>query len=78
MGLVEKENIDVSDEELAQRYEQMAAGNSEMLGRIKDYYSSNVKVRNSLISEIKEGKAISFLRDNAVITEVEATELKSA
>ncbi len=78
MALVEKEKIDVDDKDLAERYERIAAGNSEMLGRIKEYYSSNNKVKTSLIAEIKEEKAIRFLVDNAVITEVDAAELKAA
>jgi trigger factor len=78
MALVEKEDITVSDEDLAQRYEQIAAGNPDMLGRIKDYYSSNKNARNALISEIKEDKAISFLLEKAVVTEVDAVEQKQA
>ncbi len=57
---------------LTQRYEKIAAGNPDMLGRIKEYYSSNQNAQNSLISEIKEDKAIRFLLDNAVVTEVDA------
>ena len=78
MALVEKENINVSDEDLAERYEQIAAGNQDMLGRIKEYYTSNRKARNSLIAEIKEDKAIRLLLESAVITEVEAAALKAA
>ncbi len=48
-----------------------------MLGRIKEYYSSNKSARNSLISEIKEDKAIRFLLDKAVVTEVDAATLKA-
>ncbi len=77
MALVEKENINVSDEDLAERYELIAAGNPDMLGRIKDYYSTNKNAQHSLISEIKEDKAIRFLLDNAVITEMEAAEIAS-
>jgi trigger factor len=75
MALVEKENISVSDEDLAQRYELISAGNPDMLGRIKDYYSTNKNAINSIISEIKEDKAIRFLLDNAVVTEIEAAKL---
>jgi trigger factor len=78
MALVEKENITVGDEDLEERYEQIASGNSEMLGRIKEYYSSNRKVKTSLIAEIKEEKAIRFLLDHAVITEVEPAKPKAA
>lgn len=77
MALVEKENITVDDEDLTQRYEQMAAGNPDMLSRIKEYYSTNRKAQNALIAEIKEDKAIRFLMDSAVITEVDAVQ-KSA
>jgi trigger factor len=72
MALVEKEDITVTDEELEQRYEQMAAGNSDMLTRIKEYYSSNRNAQHSLTSEIKEDKAIRMLIDNAVIEETDA------
>lgn len=78
MALVEKENISVSDEELAAHYEKIAAGNPEMLDRIKEYYASNKNAKGSIISEIKEDKAISLLIDNAVITEVDAEQLKAA
>jgi trigger factor len=77
-ALVEKENITVSDEDLTQRYEKIAAGNNEMLGRIKEYYTSNRKAQSALSAEIKEDKAIRFLVDNAVITEVDPAELKAA
>ena len=78
MALVEKENISVSDEELTAHYEKIAAGNPEMLDRIKEYYSSNKNAKSSIISEIKEDKAISLLIDNAVVTEVDAEQLKTA
>ena len=78
MALVEKENVSVSDEDLASRYEKLAAGNAEMLDRIKEYYSANENAKHSIISEIKEDKAISYLIDNAVVTEVDAEQLKTA
>ena len=78
MALVEKENISVSDEDLVQRYELIAAGNTEMLVRIKDYYSSNHKAQKALVSEIKEDKAIASLLDSAIITEVVAAEQNAA
>lgn len=75
MELVEKENITASDEDLSERYEKIAAGNPDMLSRIREYYSSNHSAKKSLTSEIKEDKAISFLIDNAIVTEVDAAEL---
>lgn len=77
MALVEKENISVSDDDLTAHYEKIAAGNQEMLDRIKEYYSTNKDAKNSIISEIKEDKAISLLIDQAVITEVDAAEPKA-
>ncbi|NVN92346.1 MAG: trigger factor [Desulfuromonadales bacterium] len=71
MSLIDKENFVVNDEEIEQRYEQIAAGNKEMLERIKEHYSTNRSAQNSMIAEIKEDKAIRFLLDNAVITETE-------
>ncbi|MDD2272871.1 MAG: trigger factor [Desulfuromonadaceae bacterium] len=78
MALVEKENISVSDDDLSAHYEKIAAGNQEMLDRIKAYYTSNQNAKSSIISEIKEDKAISYLIDHAVVTEVEAEQLKAA
>ena len=78
MALVEKENISVSDDDLATHYEKIAAGNPDMLNRIKEYYSSNQSAKNSIISEIKEDKAITVLIKNAVVTEVDAEQLKAA
>jgi trigger factor len=78
MALVEKENISVSDEDQTAQYEKIAAGNPEMLDRIKEYYSTNQNAKSSIISEIKEDKAISLLIDRAVVTEVSAEQLKAA
>ncbi len=78
MALVEKENISVSDEDLTAHYEKIAASNPEMLDRIKQYYSSNQNAKNSIISEIKEDKAISLLISQAVVTDVDAEQLKTA
>ncbi len=78
MALVEKENISVSDEDLTAQYEKIAAGNPEMLDRIKDYYSTNKNAKSSIISEIKEDKAISLLIARAVVTEVSPEQLKAA
>ncbi|MDD2735719.1 MAG: trigger factor [Desulfuromonadaceae bacterium] len=78
MALVEKENISVSDDDLAVQYEKIAAGNPEMLDRIKEYYSTNQNAKGSIISEIKEDKAISLLIDRAVVTVVDAEQLKTA
>ena len=78
MALVEKEKIAVTDDDLAKRYEQIAAGNPEMLNRIKEYYEANHKAKETIVAEIKEDKAIDFLLKSAVITEVDASDLKQA
>lgn len=78
MALVDKEQIAVSEEDLNNRFVKIAAENPDMLNRIKEYYSANQSAKNSLITEIKEDKAISLLIDKAVITEVSSAELKAA
>ena len=75
MALVEQENIAVEESDFEERYNQIAAGNEEMIGRIKEFYASQANARNSMIAEIKEDKAISFLIEHAVISEVDAAEL---
>jgi trigger factor len=78
MALVEKENFTVADEDIEKRFEQIAAGNPDMLTRVKEHYSTNRKAKDGLISEIKEDKAIQFLLESAVITEVEAAAAQPA
>jgi trigger factor len=77
MALVEKENISANDDDLAERFELISGGNPDMLVRIKEYYASDKAARNSLLSEIKEDKAIRFLLDNALVTEVDAAQIKA-
>jgi trigger factor len=78
MALVEKENISINESDLEARYAQIAAGNEDMISRIKEFYASQTNARNSMVAEIKEDKAIAFLLENAVITEVDAADLASA
>lgn len=75
MSLVEKENIAVTDEDLEKRYHEIADGNEDMLTRIREFYAAQPKVKNSLMAEVKEEKAIDFLLENAVVTEVDAAGL---
>jgi trigger factor len=76
-ALVEKENLVVSEDDLSARYEKIAAGNPDMLDRIREYYSSNRNAKSSITAEIKEDKAVQFLIDSAVVTEVDTAELKA-
>lgn len=75
MALVEQENIAVNDEDLEARYAKIANGNEELLPRIREFYAGQKNAYNSMIAEIKEDKAIAFLLENAVVTEVDAAEL---
>jgi trigger factor len=78
MALMEKENINVSDEDVENRFEKVADGDADRLARIRDYYSSNREAMDSLKSEIRTEKAFRFLQDNAVITEIEPAEAEAA
>jgi trigger factor len=75
MALVEQEHIEVEESDLEARYTQIAAGNEDMIGRIKEFYASQANARNSMVAEIKEDKAIAYLLEQAVINEVAATDL---
>lgn len=75
MALVEKEAIAVADEDLEARYTKIAAGNEDMLGRIREFYAGQANARNSLLAELKEEKAIAFLLEQAQVSEVDAAEL---
>lgn len=72
-ALVEQEKFSVTDEDLQQRYEQIASGNADVLEKVREYYATNSNAKQSLDSEIKEDKAIRFLLDKAVVTEVAPT-----
>ncbi len=75
MALVEKENIAVTDEDMETRYTRIAAGNEDMLTRIREFYATQANARNSLVAELKEEKAIAFLLEQSKVTEVDAAEL---
>lgn len=75
MALVEKESIAVADEDMEARYTKIAAGNEEMMGRVREFYAGQANARNSLVAELKEEKAIAFLLEQAQISEVDAAEL---
>ena len=49
MALVEKENIAVTDEDMEARFVQIAAGNEEMVARIREFYAGQANARNSLV-----------------------------
>lgn len=75
MALVERENIAVTDEDMEARFAQIAAGNEEMVARIREFYAGQANARNSLVAELKEEKAIAYLLEQAKISEVDAAEL---
>jgi len=77
MALVEQENIAVTDEDLEKRYNKIADGNEALLARVREFYAGQKNAYNSLIAEIKEDKAIEFLLEHAVISEVEAADLNA-
>jgi trigger factor len=77
-ALVEKENLVVTEEDLVQRYKLIAADNSGNPEQIREFYESNSEALNLLLEDIKVGKAIRFLQDRAVITEVEPAELHAS
>ncbi|CAH2031010.1 trigger factor [Trichlorobacter ammonificans] len=78
MALVEQENIVVADDDLEARYAKIAAGDETLLERVRTFYAAQKNAHNSLIAEIKEDKAIAFLLEHAVISEVDAAELNGA
>ncbi len=77
MALVEQENIVVVDEDLEKRYNKIADGNEALLARVREFYAGQQNAHNSLIAEIKEDKAIEFLLEHAVISEVDAADLNA-
>jgi len=76
-ALIEREKFSVTEEDLEQRFAEIAAGNADVLERVREYYATNVNGKQSMDSEIKEDKAIRFLLDNAVITEIAPVEEKA-
>lgn len=75
-ALMEKENIAADESDLEQLYVRFASESSESIDSIRAFYEANATARNTLVAEIKEEKAIRFLLDHAVITEVDKSGLK--
>ena len=75
MALVERENIAVTDEDMEARFVKIAAGNEDMVARIREFYAGQANARNSLVAELKEEKAIAYLLEQAKVSEVDAAEL---
>lgn len=76
-ALEEQEKFTITEEDQEKRFEHIAAGNADVLERIREYYAANSNAKETMDSEIKEDKAIRFLLDNAVITEVKPAEPKA-
>lgn len=75
MALIEQENIVVDDDDLEKRFQEIAGNDDALLERVRSFYTAQPNAKNSLIAEVKEDKAIGFLLEHAVITEVDFDEL---
>lgn len=75
MSLIEQENITVTDDDLEKRFSEIANNDDALLERVRSFYEAQPNAKNSLVAEVKEDKAIGFLLEHAVITEVDFEEL---
>jgi trigger factor len=70
------EGIEVSDDEIETKVNEIAGEDEQNRERIKTYYAQNKEARDNLRAHLREEKALALLLDKAVITEVPAEQLK--
>jgi trigger factor len=75
-SLANIEGIEVSDDEIEVRVNEIAGDDEQNQERIKTYYTQNKEARDNLRAHLREEKALALLLSKAVITEVSAEQLK--
>ena len=74
-GLAKQEGIVVVDADLEARFAQIAEQSGQSVENVKNYYTQNEHARENITAQVREDKAIDFLLERAVVTEVSREEL---
>jgi trigger factor len=68
-AVAKQEHITAGDEDLDEKFRQMAGESEQSLEAIRSYYLKNQKAKENLFLQIKEDKAIDFLISRAKVVE---------
>ena len=60
-----RENVTVTEEEIKQRYQRIAHEVRQPVEAVEKYYSQHEEAQESLRDQIRNGKAIEFIKKNA-------------
>ncbi|MCM2356647.1 MAG: trigger factor [Geobacteraceae bacterium] len=69
-ALARQEGIQVTENDLEEKFRQMSGDNEQSLDAIRKYYLQNDKAKENLMSQLREDKTIAFLIAQAKVTEV--------
>lgn len=70
------ESIEVVAPDIDEKLKQLAAQSNQDFETVRKYYQTNAEVKENLIAQLKEDKAIELLLEKAKVTEVERNELE--
>jgi trigger factor len=76
-ALAEKESLEISDEEVAQQLNEMAAGTKQDPQKVANLYAKDSRARENLIAQMREDKALQFLLERAKVVEVAKEDIKN-
>ena len=76
-AVAEKESIEVSDADIAVQVAEIAAGTKQDPDKVAHLYATNARAKDNLIAQMREDKAVEFLMESAVVTELPKDEIKN-
>lgn len=74
-ALAGQEGITVAEQEIEEKYRQIAAENSQDVAGVKKYYDEHEAARENLVAQLKEDKVVELLLGKAKVTEVAKDEI---
>jgi trigger factor len=74
-GLAKQEGLTVTDADLEARFAQIAEQSGQAVESVKNYYTQNEHARENITAQVREDKAIDYLLERAVVSEVSREEL---
>lgn len=76
-ALADKENLQVTDEEIAKQLADIAATTRQDLEKVTNMYQTNARAKESLIAQMREDMAVKFLLEKAKVNVVPKEEIKN-
>ena len=76
-AIAEKESLEATDEDIATHIAEIAAGSKQDLEKVANLYKTNERAKESLLTQVREDKAVAFLLERAKIVELPKEEIKN-